>query len=826
MRESLTIFAGLLILILTVALVGPYFVDWTAQRGWVEKLLSDAIGAPVEVAGAIDLKLLPTPSLRLEKVVMGGTAPGEASFKADRLELQMAVSPLMRGEVQFIQANFEAPEVHFTLGADGGIVLPHAPAALPAAMQFSAISLRHGRLSFDDPSNKRSFSIDAVNLDAQADSLIGPFKGSGNFARVGGGAIAFDFSTATLQDGALSFKASFDPTSTTPASDIAGALDFSTAAGGATRVSFNGTAAISGVVAIPGAAPLPWRVATPVAADAHHANFTALDLHIGDVDHALAATGTAEIDWAGAPRAQTSLSAQQIDLDALLTPKDGGRFDAKPLVQALSRVLADPGSARRLPIPLTISFDTPALTLGGETLTQIAGKLDMRSGAPIGIDLKADGPGRSHLALAGSVETGPAAGYDGHAEASFADKTRLADWLLPAFPEIASRLRELPVRRFDLSGNVDASAAGFSGRDLRIGADQSKFGGTLAFTRALGGERARLFADLSADALDLDALPDLSGPSSALADADLELKFDARAVRVARFGQGVVDAGHIRLELSKTGQRAVLKNLSIANLGGANVTATGLATPDALRFEANLDADRLGDLAALLRRVTPGPAADLLAARATALSPAHLELTAAATKANGSSQLSGLILTGTARGTQITASANPDPTDPQAISAKVTLDSADTPMLLRQFGMQTVPISAFGRSHVGLTLQGRVGDDFGASLEATLADTNFGFQGRVGGGSGALNGAGSFTVKGANFAPLMQIAAVGLPDATIGLPIDLAGKLNFDNTKITVADLAGKLAGTSLKGEVTDNFAAASGGATLTGALAFDRLPV
>ena len=121
MRESLTIFAGLLILILTGALVGPYFVDWTAQRGWIETLLSEATGAHVEVAGAIDVKLLPTPSLRLEKVVLQGAAPGDASFRAANLELQMAVTPLLRGQVQFIEADFEAPEVHLTLGADGSL---------------------------------------------------------------------------------------------------------------------------------------------------------------------------------------------------------------------------------------------------------------------------------------------------------------------------------------------------------------------------------------------------------------------------------------------------------------------------------------------------------------------------------------------------------------------------------------------------------------------------------------------------------------------------------------------------------------------------------
>jgi len=73
-RESLTILASCLILILTSALVGPYFVDWKQHRAWVESQLSQAIGAQVIVDGAIDLKLLPALALSIEKVHLEGLA--------------------------------------------------------------------------------------------------------------------------------------------------------------------------------------------------------------------------------------------------------------------------------------------------------------------------------------------------------------------------------------------------------------------------------------------------------------------------------------------------------------------------------------------------------------------------------------------------------------------------------------------------------------------------------------------------------------------------------------------------------------------------------
>lgn len=826
MRETLTIFAGLLILILTIALVGPYLVDWTAQRGWIETLLSDATGAHVEVAGAIDVKLLPTPSLRLEKVVLRGGALGDPVFQAENLELQMAVTPLLRGEVQFIKADFDAPEVHLTLGADGSLVLPKAPAALPAAMQFQAISLYQGRLTIDDPNRRRSFSIAGVSLDAQAGSLVGPFNGSGRFTQAGGGSVGFRFDTTAREGDRVSLKANVDATARSPAAELDGTLTFAGRKAGATYLSFDGSAALSGTFALPDSSGLSWRITGPLTADSRRASFTSLELRLGDEDRALTATGTAEIDFNGPPQAQAILSARQIDVDRLLAPTDGNVAKPDLLTKALAGALADPAFAARLPMPLGLTFNSPAILLGGETLTDVAAKLDLRAGVPVGLDFQADGPGRSHLAVSGSLETGAAAGYKGHVAAAARDVPRLAGWLGTAMPQVAERLRSLPFRAIDLAGDMDISAAGFVGRGMRISADRSTFNGVLAFTRPLGQERARLFADLSADALDLDALPDLSGPAGAAADADLALTLDARAVRVARFGDGMIDAGHIHFKLTKTGARTELDDFSIADLGGASVSATGSATPESVHLEAKLDAARLGDLADLLRHVAPGPAADALSARATALSPAHLVLTADARSPSGALQLAGLTLTGTARGTRIDAAAKPDSADPQGVTANLVLDAADTPMLLRQIGLETLPLTGFGRSHVGVKLAGGFDKGFDAQVEGSLAGTSLGFRGRIEGSLTDPHGQGAFTVTTGDLAPLLEVATVALPDATVRLAADLAGNLTLNRGQLAVSGLAGNFAGSQAKGDVSVDLAPVPAKVRVSGALSFDRLPM
>ena len=85
------------ILALIAALVGPYFIDWNQFRPQFEAEATRVIGAPVRVAGALDARLLPTPSLRLRSVVVGG-ANDLGKVRADKLDVEFSLGSLMRGE--------------------------------------------------------------------------------------------------------------------------------------------------------------------------------------------------------------------------------------------------------------------------------------------------------------------------------------------------------------------------------------------------------------------------------------------------------------------------------------------------------------------------------------------------------------------------------------------------------------------------------------------------------------------------------------------------------------------------------------------------------
>ncbi|MEJ1938320.1 AsmA family protein, partial [Nostoc sp. NIES-2111] len=103
MRDLLTGLAILLIIALSVALAGPYFVDWNSRRGEIEARISNYVGAPVTVRVPIALKLLPTPRLRLGDVQ--AVTPGDGpKLGVRQVVVEVSVMPLLRGDVLVTEA--------------------------------------------------------------------------------------------------------------------------------------------------------------------------------------------------------------------------------------------------------------------------------------------------------------------------------------------------------------------------------------------------------------------------------------------------------------------------------------------------------------------------------------------------------------------------------------------------------------------------------------------------------------------------------------------------------------------------------------------------
>ncbi|MBV9634866.1 MAG: AsmA family protein [Methylobacteriaceae bacterium] len=828
MRESLTILAVLVVLALTAALVGPYFVDWSAQRSLLEAKLSEALGTPVRVGGAIDLRLLPSPRLSVGQVSTGSPGREAPVFAADKVRLELAVAGLVRGDFVFTDATFEGLRAKVSLADRGRLALPEKSILAQHKLQFDNLAVRRGTFTIDAGAGGPSYVLENVALDAQASSLLGPFKGTGS-AHILGRQIAFRFSTGAVERERLRLKLLIDEAAGVPRTELDGALLFPRpdASGPAKPIGYEGTVVVSGTIGSSGAAsPTPWRLSGKVTADPQKAVLDGLDLHVGAEERQMSASVTGEIDLGAAPQARLSLAAKQLDLDRLL----GGDGPARPLdvVALLGPAFAARAPGGELALPLRLDCAIGLVSLGGEPVTDVAMSLSVKPGEPIAGRLEATAPGRSHLVADGTLETGAAAAFNGRIELATRDNPRLAAWLGHDDPAVAAAIAAyLPFKSVDITANAEISGVGFAARDLSAKLDRSSLAGALVLTEAVGQDHARLFADLTSDTLDIDALPDLNLETASAGELDLAVHIVAQAVKIARVGEAAVNAGRIEVQLGKTGDDTRLDRLTIAGLGGASVEASGVLNAQGGRLDATLDAAQLAGFADLLRHVMPGRVVDALTRRAAPLSPAKIALRIE-TAPGGS--LTNATLDGTAGETKVTGSLRRDGKDGDGIVVNLSLETADVARLFQQIGSGAIGGRDAGDGRLAFAAQGHLGAGLDATLDANLAGTELSWRGRIDLGRQSADGA--VTATSSNVLPLLRAFGLTAPEPSPTIDVEFAGDLAILPDRILLHRLKGSLAGIAAGGEAAlfTDFGLSGDDASdpsprLKGTLSVDRLP-
>ncbi len=801
MREGLTILAILLILALTAALVGPYFVDWTAHRSFVEAKLSQALGTRVTVAGPIDLKLLPSPRLTLSDVAVGGSSSQDAPITVKQADVELGVTDLLRGEVDFTEAAFEGPRVKLVMSATGALAFPPGTGRLEEGkIQFERISVRHGTLIVE-AAGQRGFMLREIALDAQASSLLGPYGGAGSVL-LRGRPTTFHFSTGAFEQGRLRLKMGVDATAEIAQAELDGSLVFPGAPGGnrdAARPAYEGNLTLYGGKPLKFSQttlPVPWRWSGNIVAGLGKVTSDSFDLRLGEEQQPSDLTGAGEIELGAAPHVRVSLKAKQFDADRLLATTEGGVVRPVEAAGLLRSAIDAFGPGPNLPVSLDV--DVGMLILGGDGLTDIHAELGLDRSKPLAGRLQVNGPGHSRLVADGTLEAGVAAGFEGHVDFAAHDRARLAAWLDRDAPELKRALSVFePFKDIALSGRMAVSGVGFAGNDLTARLDHSLFTGVLTYHRAVDQDRARLYADVTSEALDIDALPDVGLVSHASADIDLALHIVAKAAKIERLGESSVDSGRFELDLTKSGTTTKLERLSVDGLGGASVEATGWQDATGARLDAGLDAAKLADFANLLHHLMPGQTTDALVARAALLSPAKLTMVLTARPGD---VFANATLDGTIGATKISAALHREGPDPDGIVAKLDLDTSETPMLLRQVGLASVPIEGLGPGRIGLLVQGRWSGSLTGSIAARLAGTDVTWQGRLTPATRTLEG--TLTLKSANAAPLLQSLALVLPNITQTLPADFSCRAGYQPGRLSMSGIAGSLAGENVAGDL------------------------
>jgi len=797
-----------LILALVAALVGPYVVDWTRYRTEIEAQASRIVGAPVEVSGPIEVRLLPTPSLALHSVAV---ATGKAEFSARSLRLELALGPLMRGEWQVSELTLGEPRFRFGLDRDGTLLPLPFPAGLNAdRLSVERITIVDGHAVLTDAASDCTVALEKLSFNGELRSLAGPLRGDGRFT-AHGKPYRFRLSTGRGSSQGIKLHLGLDVQDWPLTVETDGMLSLD---GGRPR--YDGALALSGpagAVLADGRAVArdPWRATAHLRADPQQAAIEDLELNYGPEDRLLRLSGRAEVTLAPEPRFAITLAGHQMVLDRWVDVTTGA--GVAPL-QALPAMLGPILRDGRSPIPGKLDLALDQVTFAGSSVQNV------RAQAVAGADgwsvtmLEFRAPGATQVHLGGRLQAGPAGVvYAGPVGIESGEPGALLSFLEAkadsSYPPIGPLVLTCEAAINEREVRIDR---------LHVTIDGKPIEGHLAYVRAAAGRSSRLDATLAAAEVDLDTAAAISKGAFAGISRDWPRTM-ALALRISRLTYSGVDAGRVDAKLTLDPNGLAIERFTIGDLRGANINATGLidigsSSPHGTLSLA-LTAAHTEGLAALVSRFAPQAAAEINRYAAQL----------------GSADLRGRLEIMPAK----EHSADKSKGNAPESQAKLTIDGRLGPVRVNlnasalgqrdALGAATVKTTGSIEAENGRLLAALTGADRLVAIEARPALLTLSANGALDGalacdlriaagglsaaGTGTLrlrkgewSGNGDVAVTATDARPLLYAGTKA------ALPVTLDGRLAFAGPALTVETLKGRIGDSGVTGRLALNFAA------------------
>lgn len=810
MQTTLLGLAIAFILALVAALVGPYFVDWNQFKPQFETEASKIIGMPVRVAGNLDARLLPAPSLRLKTVTVGG-ANDLGKVRAANLDVELSLSSLMRGEWRANELTINGVSLDLGLDPKGRIDWsPSSGTFNLASLAIDRLNLT-GRVALHDAASRTTLELNDIAFSGDVRSLAGAIRGDGNFM-FDGNRYPFRISSGQSADGSgtrLHFN--IDPGQRPVSADLDGILTFE-----ARAPRFEGTVTLAGTPGQRGGSDMPpWRIAAKIKSDYSAARLDQVEVSYGGEDRALKLAGSGDLRFGTSPLLRASLSARQLDGDKFAakdsnkdSTKDGNNGNVEP-VRVLPAMRAVLSGLPQSPIPAQVEFTSEQIMLGGRPLQDVSAELqsDAKSWTVRRLEFRA--PGSTRVSMSGaSAQAGAANSFKTALNIESSDPDTLMSWL-QGRGDIAYRSQK-PLR---LRGDVTVSPAGFSIEAMKAEIEGGTLEGRVAVAHreATGGSKVE--AQLKAERLDLDAtaavIRSLAGPQAEWPD-EAQLSLDVG--RATSSGQ---ELRPLLAKITYSPKSIVLERVKVGQPD--NVTLDGNGNFDRVNSTGKLAVDAtaasLGRLTAVVQPFAPALAARLGVLRADA-GPVRARLaldlakgkvadrvSARATLDLDTPQLKGnTVMSATPQVAAIRA-LDFDALRRSDVTAEAKISAGEGNALLALLGLDRAVAAGAGSTqfegtvsgawHAPLRVKARL---WGAVLDADAEGTTEPWTRE---GAGESKSSVSLRVRSADISPLLNLKSSD-PAANIRL----SSKLTLAGDRLTFDDLDSIVAGSRLRGRL------------------------
>jgi large subunit ribosomal protein L24 len=798
-----------IILALVTALVGPLFIDWNKYRGEFEARATQLTGLQVRLAGPIEARLLPTPTLTLQRIDV--FRPGEAgAVRANKLGIEFSLGALMRGEMRATDVRVEGAEFTFGLDATGHLDWP-APAGGfdPDAISIERLDIVNSRAIFADSASGAGLVLDNLEFRGELRSLAGPVKGEGSFWTNSQHYPYRVSASRAGDDGAVRVRLSLDPIDRPMSAEADGSLWVER---GIPR--FEGSLQVARSVsrAPRGGQALiiePWRFTSRIKGDSTAAVLEQVEFQYGPDDRAIKLKGDAKLTLGSQPQLEGVLSSTQVDLDRLLALPEPTRRRPLLAVKALTEYF---GGAGQLPIPVKFGISVENVTLAGATLQRVTGdvKTDGETWDVESLDFRA--PGLTQVRLSGRINNGPQGiAFAGPVKVDAKDPRAFVAWLTDRTDAPTSG------GPFRAEGEVKVAGDRIGIDRLKADIDRMALEGRLAYSWASSDHPARIEAVLSAPEVDVDRAWALG--QGVFGDTAFEWPREGSlSVKVGRAFFGGVEAQRADINMQFDGRGLEIERLAVGDLGGAALTVKGridtrTAAPHG-SITLDLDARALDGIIAMAEKVAP-QAADTLRRKAARFVPAklHASLTVntdagggsgnaiASFKVDGSAGTFRIDLQGDAGGAGAAFNvANISKLDATRMNLVGRIDAGDGSALVEFLGLDRLIAVDKRAGRLSLSTTGALGGDIMMDGQLTAGGLDLSAKGslRLPGSQGPTASL-DIKVTSANLRTPRSVASGRLAEI---LPTALTARLTFAEDALAFSDLSGKISGGDVSGRL------------------------
>ena len=788
MRDLLTALASAAILLILVALFGPMMVNWNSQRSFVESKLTSLMGQTVRVQGPIDLRLLPTPVLSLANIRWGEDRDHPV-FSAETLSLEIATGPLLKGDIQILDASLEAGRLDLRYDTDGGLTLLGglAPESGHRAVAVERFVLKRSTVLIEDVSSGGGMILTGLDLELQAGALQGPWRISGHGA-LDGRPVDVRLSTAAPdEEGSVRLIASL-------VEEDGRAVNFDGRVHPESH-KLAGQFTLVDHYPLQGENGLETRtmtLTTQVQGEGRRFNLEGIEID-GGPETGLKLSGQGQLTLSDLPKLTLDLSTRSLDLDFPVTGKQGGA-QLPEIIQAWTRlarsVMQGRLSVSRVETALTLK--TQSLTLGGESLRDLvfSGVIGPQGGQVQTFSLGL--PGRGQLMASGTLGRLDDPRFSGSVRLNLEDAPRFTQWLQGINAQEKSPLAAL--RHVQFEGEVTVSSDVQAARIKTLQLDHSALSGFVRLSAPERDQRARLEAQIGSDRLSIDDLPDLSPLMAGLSSVDTQIAVEARSITLG----GETTSGRLTASLSGDAKGVRIDRLDYDDGHDTVMRGGGQLNESGGKLGLHIEAKRLRLLSRLVSRLLPPDLASAVVRRSADWAPLSLDVSVEQSAEHKGVQT--LSVKGQAAGTQVSLEGTlPAQGSLQEgisdFAGRVTLTHSSFAVLLRQFGF-AVPVPATQEAGMLVAsvggLKGRTDVRFeAAGLGVDLLLTR-----------GATGMAGEMQVNGENGLPMAQalgFAAVGLEEVW---PVHLKGPVRWQDQAFGFGPLSGAVKGRPVTGDL------------------------